>query len=98
MVLLVVSVACLTVLAISVPHLITAGGWFSGARAGEKFLYVALIAYLGASVLYGSSVALRQAQLLAGAVWLSRGGLLLHSDRHRGTLGEFRARAAFRHL
>ena len=77
--LLVVSVACLTVLAISVPHLITAGGWFSGARAGEKFLYVALIAYLGASVLYGSSVALRQAQLLAGAVWLSRGGLLLHT-------------------
>src|SRR5271157_975872 len=77
--LLVVTVACLTVLAISVPHLITAGGWFSGARAGEKFLYVALIAYLGASVLYGSSVALRQAQLLAGAVWLSRGGLLLHT-------------------
>ena len=77
--LLVVSVASLTILAISVPHLITPGGWFSGVRAGEKFLYVALIAYLGASVLYGSSVALRQGQLLAGAVLLTRSGLLLHS-------------------
>ena len=77
--LLVVSVACLTVLAISVPHLMTAGGWFSGANAGEKFLYVALIAYLGASVLYGASVALRQSELLAGAVLLARGGLLLHT-------------------
>ena len=77
--LLVVSVACLTILAISVPHLITAGGWFSGARAGEKFLFVALIAYLGASVLYGSSVAFRQAELSAGAVLLARSGLLLHS-------------------
>ncbi len=89
--LLVVSVACLTVLAISVPHLITAGGWFTGAAAGEKFLYVALIAYLGASVLYGSSVAFRQAELSAGAVLLSRGGLLLHTvaigraGRVRGT-------------
>src|ERR1035437_3439617 len=77
--LLVVSVACLTVLAISVPHLITAGGWFSGENSGEKFLYVALIAYLGASVLYGASVAFRQAELSAGAVLLSRGGLLLQS-------------------
>jgi cytochrome c-type biogenesis protein CcsB len=77
--LLVVSVASLTVLAISVPHLITPGGWFTGARAGEKFLYVALIAYLGASVLYGASVALRQGQLLAGAVLLARSGLLLHT-------------------
>jgi len=77
--LLVVSVACLTVLAISVPHLVTPGGWFSGGRAGEKFLYVALIAYLGGSVLYGASVALRQAELFAGGVMLSRGGLLLHS-------------------
>ena len=74
-----VSVAALTVLAISVPHLITPGGWFSGERAGEKFLYVALIAYLGASVLYGSSVALRQGQLQVGAVLLSRSGLLLHT-------------------
>ena len=77
--LLAVNVACATVLAISVPHLITAGGWFSGARSGEKFLYVALIAYLGASILYGASLALRQAELLAGAVLLSRGGLLLHT-------------------
>ena len=77
--LLVVSVACLTVLAISVPHLITAGGWFSGQTAGEKFLYVALIAYLGASALYGASVAFRQAELSAGAVLLARGGLLLHT-------------------
>ncbi len=78
-ILLVVSVAALTVLAISVPHLINNEGWFVGARAGEKFLYVALIAYLGASVLYGSSVALRQAQLLQGAVLLSRSGLVLHT-------------------
>ncbi len=77
--LLVVSVACLTVLAISVPHLITAGGWFTGAAAGQKFLYVALIAYLGASVLYGSSIAFRQTELSAGAVLLARGGLLLHT-------------------
>jgi ABC-type transport system involved in cytochrome c biogenesis permease subunit len=77
--LLAVNVACATVLAISVPHLITAGGWFSGARSGEKFLYVALIAYLGASILYGASLALRQAELLAGAVLLSRGGLMLHT-------------------
>ena len=78
-ILLVVSVACFTVLAISVPHLISDEGWFGGGRAGEKFLFVALIAYLGASVLYGSSVALRQAELLQGAVLLSRGGLLLHT-------------------
>jgi cytochrome c-type biogenesis protein CcsB len=78
-ILLVVSVACFTVLAISVPHLTSAEGWFVGVRAGEKFLYVALIAYLGASVLYGSSVILRQAELFAGAVLLSRGGLVLHT-------------------
>jgi cytochrome c-type biogenesis protein CcsB len=77
--LLVVSVMTLTVLAISVPHLIGSEGWFAGARAGEKFLYVALIAYLGASVLYGSSVALRRADLLQGAVLFSRAGLLLHT-------------------
>jgi len=78
-ILLVVSVASFTILAISVPHLISDQGWFVGARAGEKFLFVALIAYLGASVLYGSSVAMRQAELLQGAVLLSRGGLLLHT-------------------
>ena len=74
-----VGVASLTVLPISVPHLIGNEGWLTGARAGEKFLYVALVAYLGASVLYGSSVALRQAELLQGAVLLSRAGLLLHT-------------------
>src|SRR5208283_3688763 len=78
-ILLVVSVVSFAILAISVPHLIDKEGWFTGARAGEKFLFVALIAYLGASVLYGSSVALRQADLLQGAVLLSRGGLLLHT-------------------
>lgn len=78
-ILLAVYVACFTVLAISVPHLIGAEGWFTGAHAGEKFLYVALIAYLGASILYGSSLALRQAELFSGAVVLSRGGLALHT-------------------
>lgn len=78
-ILLVVGVACFTVLAISVPHLIGAEGWIHGVRAGEKFLYIALIAYLGASILYGASVALRQEELFEGAVLLTRGGLLLHT-------------------
>ena len=78
-ILLVVAVASFTILAISVPHLIGNQGWFTGAQAGEKFLYVALVAYLGASVLYGSALALRQAELFQGAVLLSRGGLLLHT-------------------
>ncbi len=78
-ILLVVAVASVAVLAISVPHLITHEGWFGGGRAGEKFLFMALVAYLGASVLYGSSLVLRHEQLLAGAVWLSRGGVLLHT-------------------
>ncbi len=78
-IMLVVSVGCFTVLAISVPHLVTDEGWFGGVHAGEKFLYVALIAYLGASILYGSSLALRQQDLFSGAVTLTRGGLLLHS-------------------
>jgi len=78
-ILLVVSVACFTVLAISVPHLIGNQGWFAGDRAGEKFLFLALIAYLGASVLYGSSLALREPDLGQGAVLFSRCGLLLHT-------------------
>jgi cytochrome c-type biogenesis protein CcsB len=78
-ILLVVSVLSLTVLAISVPHLIGPEGWLVGARAGEKFLFIALIAYLGASVLYGCSVAMRQSDLYDGAVLLARGGLLLHT-------------------
>jgi len=75
----VVGVASFTVLAISVPHLIGGQGWLVGSRAGEKFLFVALVAYLSASVLYGSSLALRQAGLLEGAVLFSRSGLLLHT-------------------
>lgn len=75
----VVGVASLTVLAISVPHLIGSQGWLVGSRAGEKFLFVALVSYLGASVLYGSSLALRQAGLWDGAVLFSRCGLLLHT-------------------
>ena len=96
--LLVVSVACLTVLAISVPHLITAGGWFTGAAAGQKFLYVALIAYLGASVLYGSSIAFRQTELSAGAVLAGSRRAASSHPGHWRALGEFGARPTFRHL
>jgi cytochrome c-type biogenesis protein CcsB len=78
-ILLVVSVVVVTVLAISVPHLVGAEGWLAGGRAGEKFLYVALVAYLGASFLYAASVAVRQSNLAAGAVALTRGGFLLHT-------------------
>jgi cytochrome c-type biogenesis protein CcsB len=78
-ILLVVGVASFTVLAISIPHLMSDQGWVVGVRAGEKFLYLALIAYLGASILYGFSVVLRQAELLKGGMLLSRGGLVLHT-------------------
>jgi len=78
-ILLVVSVLMFTVLAISVPHLIGAEGWVAGAHAGEKFLFVALIAYLGASALYIASVALRQTTLLDAAVLTARVGLALHT-------------------
>ena len=78
-ILMVVAVTSVTVLAISVPHLIGAEGWLAGTQAGEKFLFVALVAYLGSSVLYGSSVALRHPGLLQGAMWYARGGLLLHT-------------------
>jgi len=74
-ILLVVGVAVVTVMAISVPHLIDREGWLTG----QKFLYLALIAYLGASALYALAAALRQASLLAGAVSLTRGGFLLHT-------------------
>lgn len=74
-VLLGVSVALVTVLAISVPHLIGRDGWMTG----EKFLYLALVGYLGASVLYALSTALRRAGLAAGAVALARGGFFLHT-------------------
>ena len=62
-ILLSVSVAVLVVMAVSVPHLIGGSGWASG----EKFLYLALVGYLGASALHISSLAVRQSNLLAGA-------------------------------
>ena len=74
-ILLAVSVTVLTITAISVPHLVGHEGWLTG----EKFLYLALIAYLGAAALYVFSSALRQSSLLTGAVVLTRGGFLLHT-------------------
>ena len=74
-ILLTVSVAVLTVMAVSVPHLMGGSGW----ATGEKFLYLALLGYLGASVLYVLSLAVRQSNLVAGAEALTRGGLLLHT-------------------
>jgi ABC-type transport system involved in cytochrome c biogenesis permease subunit len=75
-VLLGVGVAVVAVMAISIPRLVEGAGWLSG----EKFLYLALIAYLGASVLYVLAMALHQPVLLAGAVALTRGGFLLHTS------------------
>ncbi len=74
-ILLTVCVAVLVVMAVSVPHLIGPSGW----ATGEKFLYLALLGYLGASVLYVFSLAVRQSNLVAGAEALTRGGLLLHT-------------------
>lgn len=74
-VLLTVSVAVLTVIAISVPRLVQPSGWSSG----EKFLFLALAGYLGASVLYVLSVALRQPSLVPAGVALTRGAFLLHT-------------------
>lgn len=74
-ILLAVAVAVGTVLAVSVPRLIGASGWLTG----EKFLYISLIAYLGASVLYIASLAVHQPGLLAGAGALVRGGFLVHT-------------------
>jgi len=74
-ILLTVSVAVLVGMAVSVPHLIGSSGWASG----DKFLYLALLGYLGASVLHISSLAVRQSNLLAGAEALTRGSLLLHT-------------------
>ena len=74
-ILLAVLVAVGTVLAVSVPRLIGSSGWMSG----EKFLYVSLVAYLGASALYVASLALRHAGLVAGGVALTRGGFLVHT-------------------
>jgi len=74
-ILLIVGVAVVTVAAISLPHLIGREGWLTG----EKLLYLALLGYLGASVLYVLSAALHQAALTAGAAALARGGLFLHT-------------------
>ena len=74
-ILLSVGVAVLAVMAVSVPHLIGRSGW----STGNKFLYLALLGYLGASVLHVSSLAVRQSNLLAGAEALTRGSLLLHT-------------------
>ncbi len=74
--LLVVGVAILTVMAVSVPHLLGGPGWLSG----EKLLYLALIAYLGAALLYAGAAVWRHNNLLAGAVALTRGGFLLHTS------------------
>jgi ABC-type transport system involved in cytochrome c biogenesis permease subunit len=74
-ILLTVSVAVLAVMAVSVPHLMGPSGW----ATGNKFLYLALLGYLGASVLHVSSLAVRQSNLLAGAEALTRGSLLLHT-------------------
>ncbi len=73
--LLVVGVAVAAVLAISVPRLVGAEGWVTG----EKFLYIALIGYLGASALYIASIPVRQASLTAGAAALARGAFLIHT-------------------
>ncbi|MBZ5516407.1 MAG: cytochrome c biogenesis protein CcsA [Acidobacteriia bacterium] len=77
-ILMVVAVAVATVLAVSLPRLIQPAGWMSG----EKFLYLALIAYLGASALYIASLAVRPrftSSGLAGAAALARGGFLVHT-------------------
>jgi len=74
-ILLSVSVAVLVVIAISVPHLVGRSGW----AGGEKFLYLALVGYLGASALQIASLAVRQSNLLVGAEALTRGSLLLHT-------------------
>ena len=74
-ILLSVSVAVLVVIAVSVPHLIGSAGW----AGGEKFLYLALVGYLGATALHIASLAVRQSNLQAGAEALTRGSLLLHT-------------------
>ena len=72
---LIVSVAMLTVMAISVPHLIGRDGW----ATGEKLLYLALIGYLGASALHVFSLVTRQSGLLRAAEALTRASLFLHT-------------------
>ena len=61
-ILLIVSVAVLVAIGISIPWLVKPEGWASG----EKLLYLTLVGYLGASVLYALSLALGDANLAAG--------------------------------
>ncbi len=74
-ILLIVGVAVATVLTISLPRLIRPEGWVTG----EKFLFLALIGYLGGSALYIASLAVRQLSLITGAVALTRGSFLVHT-------------------
>jgi cytochrome c-type biogenesis protein CcsB len=74
-ILLAVGVAVGTALAISIPRLIGLSGWMTG----EKFLYIALIAYLGASALYVAALATQEARLNAAGVALARGAFLMHT-------------------
>ena len=91
---LIVSVAMLTVTAISVPHLIGRDGW----ATGEKLLYLALIGYLGASALHVFSLVTRQSGLIAGRrIAYARESLPAHR-RHRHPLGRIRTRSAFEYL
>lgn len=73
--LLIVGVAVLVAIGISIPWLVKAEGWLSG----EKFLYLTLVGYVGASVLYVLALALSEASLAIGAVALTRGAFLLHT-------------------
>jgi cytochrome c-type biogenesis protein CcsB len=74
-ILLAVGMSVATLLAVSLPRLIGSAGWMTG----EKFLYVALIAYLGASALYIASLVVREDRLVAGAAALTRGAFLVHT-------------------
>ena len=74
-ILLAVLVAVGTVLAISLPRLIGSSGWMTG----EKFLYIALVGYLGASAFHIASLAIRDARLTAAGVGFTRGAFLVHT-------------------
>lgn len=74
-ILLIVSVTVATVMAVSVPRLIEPKGWASG----EKFLFLALLGYLGATALNAAYLALGEGALFAGARAFTRGGFMLHT-------------------
>jgi ABC-type transport system involved in cytochrome c biogenesis permease subunit len=73
--LLIVSIAVLVAIGISVPWLVKVEGWVTGG----KFVYLTLVGYLGASVLYVLALASSEENLAAGAVALTRGAFLLHT-------------------